>query len=110
MSVPAMRVRLKHLYRSRDRHGNDRVYFRRGARKIRIREPIGSAEFLANHLLGSGSEVHIAFAAYKTLTAQGIKARVVSLPCWQLFEEQDQAYRDSVLPPNVTARVSIEAG
>jgi transketolase len=61
-------------------------------------------------LLGSGSEVHIAFAAYKTLTAQGIKARVVSLPCWKLFEEQDEAYRDSVLPPSVTARVSIEAG
>jgi transketolase len=61
-------------------------------------------------LLGSGSEVHIAHAAYKTLTAQGVKARLVSLPCWELFEEQDQAYRDSVLPPSVTARVSIEAG
>ena len=61
-------------------------------------------------LLGTGSEVHIAHAAYKTLTAQGIKARVVSLPCWELFEAQDQAYRDSVLPPSVTARVSIEAG
>ena len=61
-------------------------------------------------LLSSGSEVHIAHAAYKTLTAQGIKARVVSLPCWQLFEEQDQAYIDSVLPPSITARVSIEAG
>ncbi len=61
-------------------------------------------------LMGTGSEVHIAHAAYKTLTAQGVKARVVSLPCWELFEAQDQAYRDSVLPPSVSARVSIEAG
>ncbi len=61
-------------------------------------------------LLATGSEVHIAYAAYQTLTAQGVKARVVSLPCWELFEAQDQAYRDSVLPPSVTARVSIEAG
>jgi transketolase len=61
-------------------------------------------------LISSGSEVHIAHAAYKTLTAQGVKARVVSLPCWEVFERQDAAYRDSVLPPAVTARVSIEAG
>ena len=61
-------------------------------------------------LLGSGSEVHIAHAAYKTLTEQGVKARVVSLPCWELFEAQPQDYRDAVLPPSVTARVSIEAG
>lgn len=61
-------------------------------------------------LLGSGSEVHIAHEAYKTLTAEGVKARVVSLPCWELFEQQDAAYREHVLPPSVTARVSIEAG
>jgi transketolase len=61
-------------------------------------------------LLSSGSEVHIAHAAYKTLTAEGIRARLVSLPCWELFAEQPQSYRDSVLPPSVTARVSIEAG
>ncbi len=61
-------------------------------------------------LMGTGSEVAIAFDAAKTLKAQGIKARVVSLPCWELFEAQPQEYRDSVLPPNVTARVSIEAG
>ncbi|MEP7290477.1 MAG: transketolase [Chloroflexota bacterium] len=61
-------------------------------------------------LMGSGSEVHIAHAAYKTLTGEGVRARLVSLPCWELFEAQDQAYRDSVLPPGVTARVSIEAG
>jgi transketolase len=61
-------------------------------------------------LLGSGSEVHIAHEAYRTLTAEGVKARVVSLPCWELFEQQDAAYRERVLPPSVTARVSIEAG
>ncbi len=60
-------------------------------------------------LLSSGSEVHIAHAAYKTLTAEGVKARLVSMPCWELFEDQPQSYRDQVLPPEVTARVSIEA-
>ncbi len=61
-------------------------------------------------LLSSGSEVHIAHDAYKTLTASGVKARVVSLPCWELFNEQPDDYRESVLPKAVTARVSIEAG
>jgi len=61
-------------------------------------------------LVGTGSEVHICLDAYKQLIADGIKARVVSLPCWELFDEQDQDYRDSVLPPNVTARVAVEAG
>ncbi|GAB4512602.1 MAG: transketolase [Anaerolineae bacterium] len=61
-------------------------------------------------LLSSGSEVHIAHAAYKTLLAEGVKVRLVSLPCWELFEEQDDDYKESVLPRRVTARVSIEAG
>ena len=61
-------------------------------------------------LIGTGSEVHIALEAAAALAAEGIKARVVSLPCWELFEAQDAAYRNSVLPPAVTARVSIEAG
>jgi transketolase len=61
-------------------------------------------------LLGSGSEVHIAHEAAKALAAEGIKARVVSMPCWELFEEQDATYRESVLPSAITARVSIEAG
>jgi transketolase len=61
-------------------------------------------------LLGSGSEVHIAHEAYKRLTAEGVKARVVSLPSWELFAQQDAAYKESVLPKAVTARVSIEAG
>jgi transketolase len=46
--------------------------------------------------------------AYEKLTKQGVKARVVSLPCWELFDDQDGAYRDSVLPPDVKARVSVE--
>jgi transketolase len=61
-------------------------------------------------LLATGSEVHIAHAAYKTLVGEGVRARLVSLPSWEVFGAQDQAYRDSVLPPSVTARVSIEAG
>jgi transketolase len=61
-------------------------------------------------LLASGSEVHIAHEAYKQLMAEGVKTRVVSLPCWELFEEQEPAYRESILPRSVTARISIEAG
>ncbi|RMG78681.1 MAG: transketolase [Chloroflexi bacterium] len=61
-------------------------------------------------LLATGSEVHIALEAFDRLVSEGIAARVVSLPCWELFEEQDEAYREQVLPTDVTARVSIEAG
>jgi transketolase len=61
-------------------------------------------------LMASGSEVSIALAAAETLRADGLRARVVSMPCWRLFEEQSAAYRDTVLPPAVTARVAIEAG
>ena len=61
-------------------------------------------------LISSGSEVHIAHEAYNRLTAEGVNARLVSLPCWELFEEQPAAYKESVLPPAVTARVGIEAG
>ncbi len=61
-------------------------------------------------LMGTGSEVHIAHEAYKTLMNEAVKVRLVSLPCWELFETQDKNYRDSVLPPRVSARVSIEAG
>ena len=59
-------------------------------------------------LLATGSEVHLAVAAYEQLKAEGIKARVVSMPSWELFEDQPEEYRDRVLPPEVTARVSIE--
>lgn len=61
-------------------------------------------------LLASGSEVSIAHEAYLRLTAEHIATRVVSLPCWELFEEQDEAYRESVLPASCEHRVSIEAG
>ncbi|MFW5942391.1 MAG: transketolase [Chloroflexota bacterium] len=59
-------------------------------------------------LMGTGSEVQLCLAAYEQLTAEGIQARVISMPSWQLFEKQDQAYKDSVLPPEVSARVSVE--
>jgi len=61
-------------------------------------------------LLATGSEVQLAVTARETLAAEGISARVVSLPCIEWFHEQDQAYRDSVIPPAVQARVSVEAG
>jgi len=61
-------------------------------------------------LIATGSEVHLAVKAAELLQQRGTKARVVSMPCWKLFEAQDEAYRDSVLPPDVTARMSIEAG
>jgi transketolase len=67
--------------------------------------PGGKPEVL---LLGSGSEVSLCVQAYEQLRAAGIKARVVSLPSWELFEQQSQEYRDSVIPPAVTARVSVE--
>jgi transketolase len=61
-------------------------------------------------VMSSGSEVQFALAAQQELQKQGIAVRVVSLPCWEAFRAQPQAYRDQVLPPNVSARVSIEAG
>ena len=59
-------------------------------------------------LLTSGSEVSLCVEAYEQLKAEGIQARVVSVPSWELFEQQSQAYRESVMPPAVTARVSVE--
>ena len=61
-------------------------------------------------LIASGSELHLAVEARESLEADGIPTRVVSLPSWRLFLDQDQAYRDSVLPPTVRARVAVEAG
>ncbi len=60
-------------------------------------------------LMGSGSEVHVANDAAKLLRAEGVKVRLVSMPCLDRFAAQDQAYRDAVLPPAVRARVSVEA-
>jgi transketolase len=59
-------------------------------------------------LMATGSEVYLCIEAYEKLKAEGIRARVVSMPSWDLFEHQDQSYRDQVLPPNVTARVAVE--
>lgn len=59
-------------------------------------------------LLASGSEVSLCLEAAEQLKVEGINARVVSMPSWELFEHQPQAYRDSVIPPNVTARVCVE--
>jgi transketolase len=59
-------------------------------------------------LIATGSDVALAAAAHEQLVANGIRSRVVSLPCWELFDRQDQAYRDSVLPPSIRARVSVE--
>jgi transketolase len=59
-------------------------------------------------LMGTGSEVSLCLSAYETLTSQGVKVRVVSMPSWDIFEHQSREYRDSVLLPEVTARVSVE--
>jgi transketolase len=61
-------------------------------------------------VIASGSEVHVALEAAEQLAAQDVHARVVSLPCWELFELQGREYRDQVLPPDVKARLSVEAG
>jgi transketolase len=60
-------------------------------------------------LMGTGSEVQWCVGAYEKLTAEGVKARVVSMPSWDIFEKQPQGYRDGVFPPEVTARVAVEA-
>lgn len=67
--------------------------------------PGGHPEVL---LLATGSEVALCLAAYERLTAEGVQVRVVSMPSWELFERQSPAYRDQVLPPDVTIRVSVE--
>jgi transketolase len=61
-------------------------------------------------LIGTGSEVQLCVTAYEALKAEGVKARVVSMPSWDLFERQDESYRNSVLVPEVLARVAVEQG
>jgi transketolase len=78
---------------------------RRGAYVL---EPGGERPDLL--LLATGSEVHVAVEAAALLRAKGIGARVVSMPCWRLFEEQPADYRDAVLPPGVRARLAVETG
>jgi transketolase len=77
----------------------------RGAYVLRDSEG-GDPELI---LMGTGSEVHQAHEAMKLLEADGVRVRLVSMPCLDRFTEQDQAYRDSVLPPSVRARVAVEA-
>jgi transketolase len=69
--------------------------------------PKGSPKVI---LIGTGSEVSLCVAAYEKLTAEGVAARVVSMPSWELFEAQPREYRESVLPPRIEARVAVEAG
>jgi transketolase len=83
---------------------DDGVY--RGAYVLEDAED-GSPDLL---LIASGSEVSVAVAARKLLAEEGVPARVVSMPCWERFEEQEAEYREAVLPPSVSARVSVEAG
>jgi transketolase len=61
-------------------------------------------------LIASGSELSLAVEAHEQLRAEGVRSRVVSMPSWELFDHQPQEYRDSVLPPEVTARVAVEQG
>ena len=69
--------------------------------------PAGTPQVI---LIGTGSEVSLCLAAHETLSAEGIQARVVSLPSWELFDAQPAEYRNAVLPPEVTARVAVELG
>jgi len=72
-----------------------------------LSEPDGGPEAI---LIATGSEVGVALGAAERLAGEGIRARVVSMPSWDLFASQDRAYRDEVLPPAIRARVAIEAG
>ena len=71
-----------------------------------LRDCEGAPDIL---LMASGSETELIYKAYDVLMEKGIKARVISMPCWELFEEQDAAYKESVMPKNVRARLAVEA-
>jgi transketolase len=71
---------------------------------------LADAEIPRLILIATGSEVSLALEAREKLEAENVPTRVVSMPCWELFDEQPQAYRDEVLPPTITARLAIEAG
>jgi transketolase len=89
-----------------DRTGTDPAGAARGGYVLADAEG-GSPQAI---VIATGSEVEIAVAARALLAKDGIRCRVVSMPCWEIFDEQSEEYRKSVLPPGVTARVSIEAG
>jgi transketolase len=67
--------------------------------------PEGKPEVI---LIATGSEVSLALEAHEELLAEGIRSRLVSMPSWEIFDHQTKEYRESVLPPNVTARVAVE--
>ena len=94
--LPARHRRVRHAPRASHRGGY-----------VLIDAESGSPDVV---LIGTGSEVQLAVEARDQLAAKGISARVVSMPCREWFDAQDQAYRDSVIPPIVKARVSVEAG
>ncbi len=75
-----------------------------------VRESSGGPEAIDLILIATGSELPLVAAASDALAAEGIRTRVVSIPCWELFDLQPAAYRDEVLPPRVRKRVSVEAG
>ena len=87
------------------------LYEGSGANALRgayiLREPKGTPDVI---LMASGSEVEVLFAAADILSVQGYTARIVSVPCMELFNKQDAAYRESVFPNNIRARVAVEAG
>lgn len=97
------RQKVPHLDRSR---GEGAEGLRRGG--YVVHDPEGGSPQVV--LIATGSEVHVALEAAKLLAQRRIRARVVSLPSFELFFEQPQEYRDRVLPPEVRARVSVEAG
>jgi transketolase len=91
---------------------NDRTQYRSSAGVARGAYILADAEGGKPQviLMATGSEVYLCIDAYEKLKAEGVRARVVSMPSWDLFERQDQSYRDEVLPPAVTARVAVEQG
>jgi transketolase len=78
----------------------------KGAYVLACNAPDGKPDVI---LIGTGTELGLCVTAYEQLKAEGVKARVVSMPSWELFENQDQTYRESVFPPASAARVSVEA-
>jgi len=82
------------------------IGLRRGA-YILADSPLGKPEVI---LIATGSEVHLALEAYEKLQSEGIRARVVNMPSWERFDIQPEDYRHEVLSPDITARISIEAG
>ena len=88
-----------------DRFGSSEGVLRGGY--ILAEAPQGSPEAI---IMATGSEVNLALSAYEKLVEEGIAVRVVSMPSWEIFEDQDKAYREEVLPSKVKARVGVEAG